>query len=42
MRKAILAILLTGLLLAQSPQFEVASVRPFAPAQGQVAARPSL
>jgi uncharacterized protein (TIGR03435 family) len=38
MRKAILGILLTGLLLAQSPQFEVASVRPFAPAQGQVAA----
>ena len=38
MRKAILAILLTGLLIAQSPQFEVASVRPFAPAQGQVAA----
>ncbi len=38
MRKAILAILLTGLLFAQSPQFDVASVRPFAPAQGQVAA----
>jgi uncharacterized protein (TIGR03435 family) len=38
MRKAILAILLTGLLLAQSPQFEVASVRPFAPGPGQVAA----
>jgi uncharacterized protein (TIGR03435 family) len=38
MRKAILAILLTSLLLAQSPQFEVASVRAFAPAQGQVAA----
>jgi uncharacterized protein (TIGR03435 family) len=38
MRKAILAILLTGLLLAQSPQFDVASVRPFAPAQGQVTA----
>ena len=38
MRKAILGILLTGLLLAQSPQFEVASVRLFAPGQGQVAA----
>jgi uncharacterized protein (TIGR03435 family) len=38
MGKAILAILLAGLLLAQSPQFEVASIRPFAPAQGQVAA----
>jgi uncharacterized protein (TIGR03435 family) len=38
MRKAIFAILLAGLLLAQSPQFEVASVRPFAPGQGQVAA----
>ncbi len=38
MRKAILAILLTGVLLAQSPQFDVASVRPFAPTQGQVAA----
>lgn len=38
MRKAILAFLLTGLLLAQSPQFEVASVRPFAPGPGQVAA----
>ncbi len=37
MRKAILAILLTGLLLAQSPQFEVASVRPFVPGPGQVA-----
>ncbi len=33
-----LAILLTGLLPAQSPEFEVASVRPFAPGQGQVAA----
>jgi uncharacterized protein (TIGR03435 family) len=38
MRKAILAILLTGPLLAQSPQFDVASVRPFVPAPGQVAA----
>jgi uncharacterized protein (TIGR03435 family) len=38
MRIAILALLLTGLLLAQSPQFEVASVRPFAPGPGQVAA----
>jgi uncharacterized protein (TIGR03435 family) len=38
MRIAVLAILLTGLLLAQSPQFEVASVRPFAPGPGQVAA----
>jgi uncharacterized protein (TIGR03435 family) len=38
MRKAILAIFLTGLLLAQSPQFEVASVRLFAPGPGQVAA----
>jgi uncharacterized protein (TIGR03435 family) len=38
MRKASLAILLTGLLLAQSPQFEVASLRLFAPAPGQVAA----
>jgi uncharacterized protein (TIGR03435 family) len=38
LRKAILAILLTGLLPAQSPQFEVASVRSFAPGQGQVAA----
>src|SRR3984957_14583576 len=38
MRKAILAVFLTSLLLAQSPQFEVASVRAFAPAQGQVAA----
>ncbi len=38
MRQAILAILPTGLLLAQSPQFEVASVRPFAPGQAQVAA----
>ncbi len=38
MRKAILAILLAGPLLAQSPQFDVASVRPFAPARGQVAA----
>ena len=38
MQKAILAILLAGPLLAESPQFEVASVRPFAPAQGQVAA----
>src|SRR6202453_3467837 len=37
MRKAIVAVLLTNLLLAQSPQFEVASVRAFAPAQGQVA-----
>jgi uncharacterized protein (TIGR03435 family) len=38
MRKAILAVLPAGLLLAQSPQFDVASVRPFAPVQGQVAA----
>ena len=38
MRKAILAILLASPLLAQSPQFDVASVRPFAPARGQVAA----
>jgi len=38
MRKAILAFVLTGPLLAQSPQFDVASVRPFAPAPGQVAA----
>src|SRR6202789_241501 len=38
MSKAIVAVLLTNLLLAQSPQFEVASVRAFAPAQGQVAA----
>jgi uncharacterized protein (TIGR03435 family) len=38
MRKAILAILLNGPLLAQSPQFDVASVRPFVPAPGQVAA----
>jgi uncharacterized protein (TIGR03435 family) len=38
MRKAVLAILLAAPLLAQSPQFEVASVRPFAPAPGQVAA----
>ena len=38
MRTAILASVLTGLLLAQSPQFEVASVKPFAPAPGQVAA----
>ena len=38
MRKAILAILLIGPLLAQSPQFEVASVRPFAPRPEQVAA----
>jgi len=38
MRTAILAILLTGLLLAQSPQFEVASVKPFAPGQRQVTA----
>src|SRR6202167_6460481 len=37
MRKAILAISLTGLLLAQSPQFEVPSVRRCAPVQGQVA-----
>jgi uncharacterized protein (TIGR03435 family) len=38
MRKAIFAILLAGPLLAQSPQFDVASVRPFVPAPGQVAA----
>jgi len=38
MQKALLVILLSGPLLAQSPQFEVASVRPFAPTQGQVAA----
>ncbi|MGB6943233.1 MAG: TIGR03435 family protein [Bryobacteraceae bacterium] len=38
MRKATLAILLASPLLAQSPQFDVASVRPFAPARGQVAA----
>jgi uncharacterized protein (TIGR03435 family) len=38
MRKAILVILLNGPLLAQSPQFDVASVRPFVPAPGQVAA----
>ena len=38
MRKAILAMLLTSPLLAQSPQFDVASVRPFVPAPGQVAA----
>jgi uncharacterized protein (TIGR03435 family) len=37
MRKAILAILLAGPLLAQSPQFEVASIRPFEPGQRQVA-----
>jgi uncharacterized protein (TIGR03435 family) len=37
MRKAILAMLLTSPLLAQSPQFDVASVRPFVPA-GQVPA----
>jgi uncharacterized protein (TIGR03435 family) len=38
MRTAVLAILLTGLLPAQSPQFEVASVKPFAPAPGQATA----
>ncbi len=38
MRQAALAILLPALLLAQSPQFDVASVRPFNPGQGQVAA----
>jgi uncharacterized protein (TIGR03435 family) len=38
MRKAIFAILLSGLLLAQTPHFEVASVRLFAPAPEQVAA----
>ena len=37
MRKAVLAILLTGLLFAQSPQFEVASIRPFDPGPRQVA-----
>src|SRR5580692_10312876 len=31
MRKAILAILLASLLLAQSPQFDVASIKPFDP-----------
>ncbi len=31
MRKVFFAILLTGLLLAQSPQFEVASIKPFDP-----------
>jgi len=38
MRKAILAILLASLLPAQSPQFDVASVRPFAPSPEQVTA----
>lgn len=36
--KSYFVILLTSPLLAQSPQFEVASVKPFAPAPGQVAA----
>ena len=35
---SVLKILLTGLLLGQSPQFEVASVRPFVSAPEQVAA----
>jgi len=38
MRKAVLAILFSAPLLAQSPQFDVASVRPFNPGPGQVAA----
>jgi uncharacterized protein (TIGR03435 family) len=38
MRKAVLAILLISLLYAQSPQFEVASIRLFVPGPGQVAA----
>ena len=37
MRKAVLAIFLASLLLAQSPEFEVASIRPFDPDQRQVA-----
>lgn len=38
MRRALFAFLLTGLLLAQSPQFEVASVRLFSAAPGQTTA----
>lgn len=38
MRKAVFAILSASLLLAQSPQFEVASVKLFAPAPGQATA----